>query len=136
MLPKDYDDALSQAIVNIIELKDGFAEDIIRKTNEFARIHCSLTPPERQTKTWKRLHVKNVENYKYDLSTAYIVRGINRNLQKFGRLILHLYTCPRLCLSTFERLKKRIPLTRVRVLIPESKYYRPPWERGATLQSH
>lgn len=127
MLPKDYDEPLSQAIVNIIRLRPGFETDVVRKTEEFARLHCSLTPPERQTKTWKRLHIKNVENYKYDLSTALIVRQINRTLQKFGRLILLLYRNPRLCLSTFNRLKEKIPLTCVRVLIPPDKLHRPPY---------
>ena len=125
MLPSDYDEALSQAVVNIIKLKDGFEADVIRKTEEFARLHCSLTPPERQTKTWKRLHIKNVDNFKYDLSTEIIVRGINKNLHRFGRLIMHLYSNPRLCLATYQRLKEKIILTRVRVLIPPHKYHKP-----------
>ena len=125
MLPSDYDAALSQAVVNIIKIKDGFEDEIIHAAQEFAKYHCALTPPERQTKTWKRLHIKNVDNFKYDLSTELIVRGINRNLQKFGRLIMHLYSNPTLCLATYQRLKEKIILTQVRVLIPPHKYHKP-----------
>jgi len=125
MITDEYQSQLALCVGNILEMKPDLRATIIDRSHQFSALHSSNTPIHRQTKTWKRLHIKNVENYKYNLAITTVITNINRILHKFGRYILLLYRNPRLCYSTYKRLKKRIRLTRTRILIPTKLYHSP-----------
>ena len=120
-LSKEYDDQLLQYI-ETMHMKNVEQQSLFkRKTEIYAQLKCLEKPIERQTKTWKKLHIKHIDDYYNSIVTTHYIKQVNQILTRFGRLFVLLYNNPLLTENTFNKLSTRIPLRRYRLIVPIKK---------------